>query len=353
MEGDAGVGKTEVAKVLAHIRSARLIRLQCYEGLDAHAAMYEWNYQRQLLAIKLLEQDERSVAAKEQDIFSERYLLKRPLLEAISCETPPVLLIDEVDRADEAFEAYLLELLSDFQMSIPELGTVTATSVPLVVVTSNGTRISDRRAAAHQYVDYPSPTRSLIAALRARRGRRAARQTCSSAGRPPHGARQEAGHRRDTRLDRGAAAPRRDGAVGRPQRPHPRNARRTGQDARGPLGVHARGRRADGGRMLIAAATAAPRDVTAMLGRRLSGFGSFLRANGFDVGGGDAARVIDTAARVGVLDRDAALEHEGAARHRVTEWCQFDALFDAYFPPPNVFTAGAVDTPCLARRGFR
>ena len=171
VEGDAGVGKTEVAKALAAVRKTRLIRLQCYEGLDAHAAMYEWNYQRQLLAIKLLEQDERSVAAKEQDIFSERYLLKRPLLEAISCATPPVLLIDEVDRADEAFEAYLLELLSDFQMSIPELGTVTATSVPLVVVTSNGTReISDalRRRCLYQYVDYPSFDKELaIVALRA------------------------------------------------------------------------------------------------------------------------------------------------------------------------------------------
>jgi len=159
LEGDAGVGKTEVAKALAQLRRARLIRLQCYEGLDAHAAMYEWNYQRQLLAIKLLEQDERSVAAKEQDIFSERYLLKRPLLDAITCETAPVLLIDEVDRADEAFEAYLLELLSDFQMSIPELGTVTATSVPAVVVTSNGTReLSDalRRRCLYQYVEYPS-----------------------------------------------------------------------------------------------------------------------------------------------------------------------------------------------------
>ncbi|HZN46929.1 MAG TPA: MoxR family ATPase, partial [Ramlibacter sp.] len=138
LEGDAGVGKTEVAKALAAVRATRLIRLQCYEGLDAHAAMYEWNYQRQLLAIKLLEQDDRSVAQKEQDIFSERYLLKRPLLEAISCDRPPVLLIDEVDRADAAFEAYLLELLSDFQLSIPELGTVHAVSRPLVVITSNG-----------------------------------------------------------------------------------------------------------------------------------------------------------------------------------------------------------------------
>ncbi|HKD53905.1 MAG TPA: MoxR family ATPase, partial [Steroidobacteraceae bacterium] len=136
----------------------RLIRLQCYEGLDAHAAMYEWNYQRQLLAIKLLEQDERDVAQKEQDIFSERYLLKRPLLEAISAESAVVLLIDEIDRADEAFEAFLLELLSDFQLSIPELGTVRATSRPLVVITSNGSReLSDalRRRCLYQYIDYP------------------------------------------------------------------------------------------------------------------------------------------------------------------------------------------------------
>src|SRR5262245_3805215 len=158
LEGDAGVGKTEVAKVLAQIRQTRLIRLQCYEGLDTHAAMYEWNYQRQLLAIKLFEQDDRSVAQKEQDIFSERYLLKRPLLEAISCAEAPVLLIDEVDRADEAFEAYLLELLSDFQLSIPELGTIRAVSRPLVVITSNGTReLSDalRRRCLYQYIDYP------------------------------------------------------------------------------------------------------------------------------------------------------------------------------------------------------
>ena len=171
IEGDAGVGKTEVAKALAAVRKTRLIRLQCYEGLDAHAAMYEWNYQRQLLAIKLLEHDERSVAAKEQDIFSERYLLKRPLLEAIGCERPPVLLIDEVDRADEAFEAYLLELLSDFQMSIPELGTVKAITVPLVIVTSNGTReLSDalRRRCLYQYLDYPSFEKELaIVELRA------------------------------------------------------------------------------------------------------------------------------------------------------------------------------------------
>ncbi len=158
LEGDAGVGKTEVAKVLATILKTRLIRLQCYEGLDAHSALYEWNYQRQLLAIKLLEHDERGIEQKEQDIFSERYLLKRPLLEAISGERAAVLLIDEIDRADEAFEAFLLELLSDFQLSIPELGTVRAVSRPRVVITSNGTReLSDalRRRCLYQYIDYP------------------------------------------------------------------------------------------------------------------------------------------------------------------------------------------------------
>ncbi len=164
LEGEAGVGKTEIAKVLAVVKGTRLIRLQCYEGLDSHAAMYEWNYQRQLLAIKLLEQDDRAIAQKEQDIFSERYLLKRPLLEAISCDEPPVLLIDEVDRADEAFEAYLLELLSDFQISIPELGTVRAISRPMVVITSNGTReLSDalRRRCLYQYIDYPDYEKEL------------------------------------------------------------------------------------------------------------------------------------------------------------------------------------------------
>jgi MoxR-like ATPase len=171
LEGDAGVGKTEIAKALALTQGARLIRLQCYEGLDVHSAMYEWDYQRQLLAIKLLEQDERPAAVKEQDIFSERYLLKRPLLEAISCAEAPVLLIDEVDRADEAFEAYLLELLSDFQMSIPELGTVRALTVPMVIVTSNGTReLSDalRRRCLYQYIDYPDFAKELaIVAIKA------------------------------------------------------------------------------------------------------------------------------------------------------------------------------------------
>ena len=160
LEGEAGVGKTEVAKALAAVHGAELIRLQCYEGLDQNAALYEWNYQRQLLAIKTREGDDAD--AIEEHIFSERYLLERPLLAAIRRIDPPVLLIDEVDRADEEFEAFLLELLSDFQVSIPELGTIKATSIPRVVLTSNGTReLSDalRRRCLYHYVDFPDVDR--------------------------------------------------------------------------------------------------------------------------------------------------------------------------------------------------
>ena len=162
LEGEAGVGKTEVAKALAAVHSAELIRLQCYEGLDQNAALYEWNYQRQLLAIKTREGAGANADAIEEHIFSERYLLERPLLAAIRRENPPVLLVDEVDRADEEFEAFLLELLSDFQVSIPELGTIKATSIPRVVLTSNGTReLSDalRRRCLYHYVDFPEVDR--------------------------------------------------------------------------------------------------------------------------------------------------------------------------------------------------
>ena len=160
LEGEAGVGKTEVAKALAAVHSSELIRLQCYEGLDQNAALYEWNYQRQLLAIKTREGEDADNI--EEHIFSERYLLERPLLAAIRREKPPVLLIDEVDRADEEFEAFLLELLSDFQVSIPELGTIKATAIPRVVLTSNGTReLSDalRRRCLYHYVDFPDVDR--------------------------------------------------------------------------------------------------------------------------------------------------------------------------------------------------
>jgi MoxR-like ATPase len=162
LEGEAGVGKTEVAKALATVHASELIRLQCYEGLDQNAALYEWNYQRQLLAIKAREGAGEDADAIEEHIFSEKYLLERPLLAAIRRLQPPVLLIDEVDRADEEFEAFLLELLSDFQVSIPELGTITAQSIPRVVLTSNGTReLSDalRRRCLYHYVDFPDVDR--------------------------------------------------------------------------------------------------------------------------------------------------------------------------------------------------
>jgi MoxR-like ATPase len=155
IEGPAGVGKTEVAKALATLRDTRLIRLQCYEGLDAAHAIYEWNYQRQLLAIRA---SETSGGKTEAELFSDDYLLRRPLLEAISQDVPPVLLIDEIDRADEEFEAYLLEILSDFQITIPELGTIAATTKPIVILTANGTRdLSDalRRRCLYAYLDYP------------------------------------------------------------------------------------------------------------------------------------------------------------------------------------------------------
>ncbi|MFS8115348.1 MoxR family ATPase [Rhizobium jaguaris] len=160
LEGEAGVGKTEVAKALATAHETELIRLQCYEGLDQSAALYEWNYQRQLLAIQA--RQGMDAAEIERGIFSEDYLLERPLLAAIRRPRPPVLLVDEIDRADEEFEAFLLELLSDFQISIPELGTVRAASIPHVVLTSNGTReLSDalRRRCLYHYVDYPDVDR--------------------------------------------------------------------------------------------------------------------------------------------------------------------------------------------------
>lgn len=159
IEGAAGVGKTEVAKVMARALGTELIRLQCYEGLDATTALYEWNYQKQLLHIRLTEASDRSVEQREHEIFGEPFLLKRPLLEAITRERAPVLLVDEVDRSDSEFEAFLLEVLSDFQVSIPEIGTVTATTTPYVVLTSNRTReLGDalRRRCLFLWIDYPT-----------------------------------------------------------------------------------------------------------------------------------------------------------------------------------------------------
>jgi MoxR-like ATPase len=162
LEGEAGVGKTEVAKVLAAMLGAKLIRLQCYEGLDVNTALYEWNFPRQMLHIKVAEASSRTNSAEiEQEIYSTPYLIKRPLLEALQSndEQPTVLLIDEIDRSDEEFEAFLLEILSDFQISIPELGTIKAERLPIVVLTSNRTReIHDalKRRCLFHWIDYPS-----------------------------------------------------------------------------------------------------------------------------------------------------------------------------------------------------
>ena len=171
LEGEAGVGKTEVARVLAGILGRRLVRLQCYEGLDVASAVYEWNYPRQMIRIRLAEMAGKddgggSIESVEEDIFSRRFLIERPLLDALNHDPAgaPVLLIDELDRADEPFEAYLLELLADFQITIPELGTITAAEPPVVVITSNRTReIHDaiKRRCYYHWVDYPDAVREL------------------------------------------------------------------------------------------------------------------------------------------------------------------------------------------------
>ncbi len=164
VEGPAGVGKTEIAKVMAKAFDTDLIRLQCYEGLDANMALYEWNYQRQLLHIKLEEGGGRSLAERESTIFGEDFLLKRPLLQAITHHKPPVLLIDELDRSDEEFESFLLEILSEWQITIPEIGSIKAKEKPYVILTSNRTReLSDavRRRCFYLWMDYPEYEKEL------------------------------------------------------------------------------------------------------------------------------------------------------------------------------------------------
>ncbi len=161
LEGEAGVGKTEVAKVLAEVLHTRLIRLQCYEGLDVHNAVYEWAYARQIMHLRLLEARGQASTANEKDLYSSEFLIARPLLQAVQWDgsVPPVLLIDEIDRADEEFESFLLEFLSDFQITIPEIGTLRATRPPIVVITSNRTReVHDalKRRCLYHWIDYPT-----------------------------------------------------------------------------------------------------------------------------------------------------------------------------------------------------
>jgi MoxR-like ATPase len=170
LEGEAGVGKTEVARVLAQVLGTELIRLQCYEGIDVSTAVYEWDYPRQMLEIRLLEARGEARGAATRDIFSEEFLIRRPLLRAIEDHggPPPVLLIDEIDRADEEFEAFLLELLSDFAVTVPEIGTLRATRPPRVILTSNRTReIHDalKRRCLYQWIDYPTAERELAILL--------------------------------------------------------------------------------------------------------------------------------------------------------------------------------------------
>jgi len=166
LEGEAGVGKTEVARTLASAMGAELIRLQCYEGLDVNTAVYEWDYPRQMLEIRLLEARGEAKSAATRDIFSDEFLIRRPLLQALACRAaePPVLLIDEVDRADEEFEAFLLEILSDFAVTVPEIGTIRAERPPRVILTSNRTReVHDalKRRCLYHWIDYPSAAREL------------------------------------------------------------------------------------------------------------------------------------------------------------------------------------------------
>ena len=234
LEGEAGVGKTELAKVLAASLGARLIRLQCYEGLDVNTAVYEWNYPRQMLEIRLLEARGDADKATAHDIFSSEFLIRRPLLQALEADdgVAPVLLIDEIDRADEEFEAYLLEILSDFQVTVPEIGTIRAELPPRVILTSNRTReVHDalKRRCLYHWIDYPTAQKEFEIVLARVPGRAGAARDGGRRLRPsparggPH---QGAGHRRDARLGRRPPVARRQGAVARPRR---RDARRRPQ----------------------------------------------------------------------------------------------------------------------------
>jgi MoxR-like ATPase len=315
LEGEAGVGKTEIAKVLAATLGRTLVRLQCYEGLDVASAVYEWDYPRQMLEIRLAEAAH--IDSKERisaDIFSERFLIKRPLLQALESEAkgPKVLLIDELDRTDEPFEAFLLELLSDFQVTIPELGVIKAAEPPIVVITSNRTReIHDalKRRCFYYWVDYPSAERELEI-LRARLpaasldlSREVVGFVQKLRGQRPV---QAAGRGGDHRLDRCAGAARPGGADAGCDRPFARRpaqipGRHCAHPRHGSRQAPGRGARGDGRRaaLMVAAAPAASR-----LSENIMQFARALRAAGLPVGPGKAIDAIEAVKAVGIGARD-------------------------------------------------
>ena len=227
LEGEVGVGKTEIARALSQVLDRRLIRLQCYEGIDTHQALYEWDYARQMLAIRALSEHQLADEGSVDALFGPRYLLERPLLDAVRTGDGAVLLVDEIDRADDEFEAFLLELLSDFQITIPEIGTIVAERPPLVVLTCNRTReLHDalKRRCLYHWVGFPTPERELeIVQVRApgcldeaRRGRRRRRKPAAR-----DGPGQAAGRRRDHRLGADPRGGRRRGPRARGRRPTP------------------------------------------------------------------------------------------------------------------------------------
>jgi MoxR-like ATPase len=389
IEGETGVGKTDVAKALATVLGTRLIRLQCYEGLDANATVYEWNYQRQLLAIKVWENEGISADEKESHVFEEKFLLKRPLLDAITQAKAPVLLVDEIDRADEEFEAYLLEVLSDYQISIPEMGTVEAVTIPRVILTipemgtveavtiprviltSNSTReLSDalRRRCLYYWLDFPAEDKELrivnarlpemeqalagqvvafIARL-SRRGQGAAHRQRASAGdgtgtgrsgggiHPAIAARgfgKEARRGGDPGLgaladgDRGAQYRRGPGGVA----PY---AAVFAQDALGSRVHGPRGRRPPGreGGMSALAHSADTDPGAARILRRILGFARLARSNGFRVGIEESADALRVANVAGALDKRALrFGLRALFCSCTTDWGKFDELFDLYW----------------------
>ena len=346
LEGDAGVGKTEIARVLAQVFDCPLIRLQCYEGLDVNAAVYEWNYQHQLLAIKLLEQGKINPDSAEQQIFSEKYLLERPLLQAITQPSPPVLLIDEIDRADEEFEAYLLEVLSDFQVSVPELGTITAVSRPYVVLTSNGTReLSDalRRRCLYHYVEYPGIRQGAAHRQRPPAGDRAA--TGASGGGLRAGPAEDGAAQETRASPRPWTGPPRCCAWTSDPGCRPRDgdgfAGLPAQDPRGQRAARRRRGRASGGE---GGMTSAPVHCTQDAGlatalqRRLVGFVRLLRAQRLSCRRGRGNRC--TAGRVALWRDSMRSACVGACAALLCsdqeDWERFDELFDAYWLPANL-----------------